>query len=69
MVVGFSGAHQIQWLAQKHPWNANQCNRNEHGLNFTLTFEHELITSGQCDIRFEQHHVDEHIQNGWSAAW
>lgn len=67
-MLGFSAAHHIQRLAQKHPWNANECNGDENGLNCRLAFEHKFFTTGQWNIFLKQQHVDEHVQNGRGAS-
>lgn len=61
-------AHDIQWLAQKHPRNANQSNNNEYLLNYLLSVEHELLATVKWRRVFEQHHIDEHVQNRWSTT-
>lgn len=68
MILVLACEFNVQGLAQQHPGNTDQGNEYKYSFNAGLAFEHVFVATVQWFGVLEQHHVDEHNQNGRSTA-
>lgn len=68
LVVLLSRHHDVDRLAQQHPGNAEKADEDKSLLQCSLETVHEFVASLERFGALEQHHIDEHDKNGWSAA-
>lgn len=64
MCLILAGEFDVQRFAQQHPGNAKQSNEYENSFQRGLTIEHVFIAAIQRWSVLEQHHINEHNQDG-----
>lgn len=58
LIVLLSRHHDVNWLAQQHPWDAEKADEHESSLQGSLKLVHVFVTSGQNLRSLEKHHVN-----------